>query len=385
MKHTFNIYKNSIRLIVSHNGKKYKKYTGLTIDPRLWKSEAKSLDKKCQDRRVWNVLGKMNARLVEKELTAGSEADVLAAMDYALTGHDKPAVPERPTFWEYFKLWAERDMPSRRFRQLAFNRVSALMGTAEDWEDINGDWYFRLVQKLNDEEYSHNYKSTLIGKVRSVLIEGKSRGYHSSEAYKCFKTSFVPADTIALTQEEVESLWNADLYGKEADARDAFIVGVYTAARFQNYSQLSLDNIQDGKMLIQFKQKKTQGEVLIPASPRVLAVLQRNGGRVPRITMQEVGRHIKNVCKAIGGSFNDIQEVSVSKGNRYIIEKKHRWELVSSHTARRTGATLLYKSGLPIRICRFLTGHQTDSQFLQYIKIQKEEAAEILAKSEFFK
>ena len=258
------------------------------------------------------------------------------------------------------------------------------MGTDDDWEDIDGDWYFRFIQKCDALGYSHNYKSTLTAKLKAVMNEGMEREFHHNEAFRRFVTSYKTADAIALTQEEVDALWAARLDGKLADARDVFIVGVYCAGRFQDYSQLSVDNVsRDGK--IRFTQRKTGQAVVIPCSPRVMDVFARHGGRCPAITEQEVNRHIKQICKDIGGPFLDSVEIRTSKGADIRVQKKRRCDLVSCHTARRTGASLLYKSGVPIRVCRFLTGHTTDSMFLNYVKVSKEEGADILAKSSFFR
>ncbi len=387
MKHTFNLVSPSkeystIRLVVSHNGEKFRHSVGVTIKSSLWNQKARTVDKMCKDRKAWSIIGPIHARLVEKEISAMKRRDVVSAIAYALGSDEIPK--ERPQFWPYFKDWSERDTPSRRFRELAYKRISDIMGTDDDWEDIDGDWYFRFIQKCDELEYSHNYKSTLTAKLKTVMNEGFNRGFHKSEEFRKFVTSYKTADTIALTQDEVDSLWNADLNGKQADARDIFIVGVYCAGRFQDYSMLSEDNIsKDGKL--RYTQRKTGQSVVIPCSPRIKDVFARHGGRCPVITEQEVGRHIKAVCKAIGGSFNDVVEIRTSKGAEIKVEKKHRHELISCHTARRSGASILYKSGVPIRVCRFLTGHTTDSMFLNYVKVSKEEGADILAKSDFFK
>ena len=359
MTHTFNLVSpnkeySTIRLVVSHNGEKFRHSVGVTV----------------------------KSSLVEKEVSARRRRDVLAAISYALGRDEIPA--GRPLFWPYFKDWSERDTPSRRFRELAYKRISALMGTDDDWEDIDGDWYFRFMRKCDENEYSHNYKSTLTAKLKTVMNEGFNRGFHKSEEFRKFVTSYKTADTIALTQAEVDALWEAKLTGRKAMARDCFIVGVYCAGRFQDYSQLSEDNISgDGRL--RYTQRKTGQTVVIPCSPRIREVFARNGGRCPKITEQEVGRHLKAICKALGGSFNDFVEIRVSKGNKIEIEKKRRHELISCHTARRSGASILYKSGVPIRICRFLTSHSSDSMFLNYVKCSKEEGADLLAKSEFFK
>lgn len=380
MKHTFNIDHNSIRLIVSSGGKKFKKSTGLTIEPASWNQKAKTLRAKCRDAKVYKRLRQIDLRMREADNDDLSPED---AIEYAVTGKVTEKKQGRPFFWDYFKEWSERDTQSKRFRQLAYRRISALMGTEDDWEKINGDWYFRFIGKCDDNQYSHNYKSTLSAKLKTVMKEGFDRGFHKNEAFRKFVTSYKTADTIALTQAEVDALWDAVLTGKQADARDTFIVGVYCAGRFQDYSQLSEDNVSDGRL--RYVQRKTGQTVLIPVSSRIVEVFSRHGGRCPAITEQEVGRHIKDVCKELGGTFNEMVEIRVSKGNKTMIEKKHRYELVSCHTARRTGASILYKSGVPIGLCRKLTGHTTDQMFMNYVKIGKEEAAELLAKSDFFK
>lgn len=388
MTHTFNLIRptagrSAIRLIVSHKGKKYMKSTGISIDTSLWdmKAKGKSVLARCKHKGVLKKLSEIHARLIEREPDVRTERDVLAAIAYAL-GEDT-ATPSRPSFWPYFKEWSERESPSRRFRELAYKRLSDIMGTDDDWEDIGGDWYYRFIQRADALGYSSNYKSTLVAKVKTVMNEGLVRGYHDNRDFKVMKTAYKTADNIALTQSEVDALWGAELSGVRARARDCFIVGVYCAGRFQDYSQLSEDNVSDGKL--RYTQRKTGESVVIPCSPRILEVFARNGGRCPRVSEQEVGREMKKICEDLGGSFLSTVEIRKSAGSRIVIEKKRRCDMVSCHTARRTGASLLYKSGVPVRVCRFLTGHTTDSMFLNYVKVSKEEGADLLSGSEFFR
>ena len=387
MTHTFNLATprnevSAIKLVVSHKGEKVVRSTGISIRTRLWNKGAKTLRSKCKDIAVFKDLGAIDSRLSEREFDAKTMRDVESAIRYGLTGKEfSPSIDAR--FWPYFKEWSERESPSARFRKLAYNRLSALMGTDDDWDDINGDWYFRFNRLADAYGYSHNYKSTLIAKLKTVMNEGLERGIHDNLAFKRFCTSYKTADTIALTRDEVEALWLEELSGREAVARDCFIIGVYCAGRFQDYSRLSMDNVSGGRL--RYTQKKTGAEVVIPCSPRILECFRRNGGRAPKITEQEVNRLIKEICARIGGSFLDKVEIRKTQGARIVIEKKRRCDLVSTHTARRSGASILYLSGVPIRLCRQLTGHSTDSMFLNYVKVSKNEAADMLASAEFFK
>jgi len=71
---------------------------------------------------------------------------------------------------------------------------------------------------------------------------------------------------------------------------------------------------------------------------------------------------------------------SITKGGKRITEAHPKWELVTSHTARRSFATNLYKSGFPSISIMGITGHRTEKAFLKYIKVTPEEHAMLLQK-----
>ena len=140
MKHTFNLVypgraTSPVRLIVSHDGEKFRRSIGVTVDTKLWNAKAKSLDKKCRDRNAWAVIGPIHAKLVEKELSARKRRDVLDAIGYAL-GEDLRPVSVH--LWDYFKEWAEAESPSRRFRLLAYDRLTDIMGTGTIGPTLTG-------------------------------------------------------------------------------------------------------------------------------------------------------------------------------------------------------------------------------------------------------
>lgn len=374
-----------IRLVVNHRGKQYRKLVGISVKPADFKKQRTKNDDINKRLRIIQTI-------LEEKLTPFSTGeDVERVIGEALAA-DAGSVPakktrkrdlSRPEFWDYFKEWSERDTPSKKDRALAYKRVSEIMGRRGDWEDIDESWYFRFIQKCNDLGLSGNYQATLSAKVKTVLIEGRKLKFHDSSEYKKFKYKWETADAIALSQAEVDALWCADLEGRQAMARDLFMLGVYTASRFQNYSRLTEDNISNG--MIQFVQPKTGDEVLIPLSPRVKAALDRNGGAAPKMTEQELGRHLKDICKNLGGSFLGSHDVRRTEGGRVVIKRKQKWERVSSHTARRTGATLLHLAGVPDFQLMKLTGHRTLQNFQKYLRISKEDNARLLAKLDFFK
>jgi len=112
MQHTFTLHKNSIRISATHNGKQYRRATGLTTDPALWDSGAKSIRARCKDRRVLPDLLTIHSRLTEREVSVRTEEDVLKALEYAVTGMERKETRNVPTFWEYFDDWGKRPSSS---------------------------------------------------------------------------------------------------------------------------------------------------------------------------------------------------------------------------------------------------------------------------------
>ena len=381
MTHTFNLDHNTIRLIVSADGKKYKKSTGLSIQPSLWNPKAKSLRAKCKDVRVYERLRLIDLRMNEAENDGRAPED---ALDYAVNGDvsAKEKKPKRPTFWEYFKEWGERPSTVQRQRRLYPNIVSKLMGTKEDWEDIDSAYYFRLCRAMDDYGCSVNYKGAIISKLKVVMNEGYKQKFHKNEEFRQFKRMSEVPETIALSRAELDALLEFDKFTQmERKARDLFVIGVYSVARWEDYSRITAENISNG--MLNYEQLKTGKTVILPVSSRLQEALERNGGVAPKLSQQKFNEAIKRCCKKIG--MTDKLHVSKSKGSERVSSSHERWELVSSHTARRTGATMLYLAGVPAKRIMLCTGHSTESNFLRYVRISKEENARMLADNEFFK
>lgn len=385
MTHTFNIDKGSIRVIVSHNGKKFKKSTGLTIDPALWNQKAKSLTARCRDRHVYEKLRLVNLRLEEKEDEARTDADVLRFIEYAITGRMPGSVPMAPrplSFWEYFDEWASRGGTQERQKRLCYRNIERLMGRDFDWDGVDSAFHFRLVQRMQAAGFGINYQWKTVSQLKTVMNEGRKLKYHTNLDYQDFKTRREDTDAVYLTKDEVERLWDYQPKGElDRKARDLFLLGVYSCARYSDYSRLSSDMIHDG--VIRFTQVKTSASVLVPASPRLLLLLERNGGHAPHLAQQHLNEWIKRVCKAVG--IDDRVDVSSSDGLHRKTEIKRKYELVSSHTARRTGITLLYMTGIPLQQVMLISGHKDQDSIRHYLRLTKEENVRMLKDNPFFK
>ena len=55
-----------------------------------------------------------------------------------------------------------------------------------------------------------------------------------------------------------------------------------------------------------------------------------------------------------------------------------KWELLTTHTARRSFATNEYLAGTPTLTIMAITGHKTEKAFLRYIKLVSSDHARLL-------
>ena len=76
---------------------------------------------------------------------------------------------------------------------------------------------------------------------------------------------------------------------------------------------------------------------------------------------------------------NEIKEITHQYINNTVTIRKYKWQLVSTHTARRSFATNLYLSGFPAISIMKITGHRTEASFLKYIRITQRDTANQLA------
>ena len=145
---------------------------------------------------------------------------------------------------------------------------------------------------------------------------------------------------------------------------------------------------------------KTGNMVVIPISDDKLeTLLKKYDYCMPSITDQTFNRTIKEVGEKLSKRFPSLaknertllkkQEKDAEKRNQVSFKRdaygnvlKPRWQLISTHTARRSGITNMYLSGkYPVQQMRSVSGHKDRRTFLDYVKLSMDELAEVVAKS----
>ena len=240
--------------------------------------------------------------------------------------------------------------------------------------------------------------------MKQALNFAESEGYHSNNVWKDrrFKGTRIDVDSIYLTKDDLAAIQAADLskfgIGHE-QARDIFMVGVWTAQRVSDYNNITRDQIDvhtkrwiedvpvpenPGQtkpeirskeiMFIKIRQQKTGVQVSIPVSSDLKAILEKYNYNLPHLEDQVINRYLKDICQCAG--LTDLVEIVETTGGNPVRVRKPKYELVHTHTARRTGATLMYLSGMDVYDIIKITGHSTPVMLKKYIKADKLEVLE---------
>ena len=248
-----------------------------------------------------------------------------------------------------------------------------------EFEDIDQNFYDDFVKFLQGLNLATNTIGNKITYLKALMEAAYKRELTENIRYKSFRGLAEESDSVALNEDELSRIAKCNLsrHPKLEKVRDMFIVGSWTGLRFSDVTQILPENINDG--LITIRQQKTDKNVVIPVHSEFKRIWDIYGGKLPRsISNQKFNAYLKLVCKA--ARLRTKVQKSITKGGKRIVTTYEKWELVSSHTARRSFATNLYRSGFPTISIMAITGHRTEAAFLKYIKVSREEHAELLAK-----
>ena len=270
-----------------------------------------------------------------------------------------------------------------------------------DWEDINE----RLIDEFVLYMENYGYMKKTINKNLAVFSAMLNTAFKEGFRFKTSVLDHFPklhvtredkVVEIYLTEEELQALYEMPLSGKEDKARDVFLVGCYTSQRFSDYSRITERNISfhDGVGIITLTQQKTGTEVSIPIlNDNLIRIFEKYDYNLPYIHNNDLNEIIKVVLKKLSESVPSLRQEMATKitlisqrmeeQNRVAFKRNEygdilvpRYRLATTHTARRTGITLMYLSKmLDSHEMMSISGHKTESVFNDYIKISGIELA----------
>ena len=260
------------------------------------------------------------------------------------------------------------------------------------FESLNAAFLSDFTAYLFSQDFTDSYAHKILTTLKMFVRQADQRGIYSGSPL--LKTNLGVTkrekDSVYLNEAEIQHLFNLTLDDRLAQVRDSFLIGCFTGLRFSDYTQIKPENIQDinhaGKTVqcLVTTTKKTKQKVVLPLVNKTLkAILERHGWRAPAaISNQKLNKYLKELAQLAGFT----QKVEINEYRAGIHAKKtfQKWELISSHTARRSFVSNAFKSGVPPSDIMKFTGHTTIGSFMKYLRVTTEESAVILSEHDFF-
>lgn len=270
------------------------------------------------------------------------------------------------------------------------------------WHQIDRAFANRFITFLEDN-YNVTSQNKHIGNMKAIINYSFVDGLHDNErAIRFFQKKRekegAKATDVWLTENELDALFAMKIEDKrDVEVRDVFLVGCYTCQRVSDYKAIPRDAFQytnKHTLVINLIQKKTGARVCIPViGTNLKSILERYDYRLPKVNDQFLNKRIKVILKNLsenvpslkkrvqvilkrgrGGSLPDESTIELDASG---VPVKPRYECVTSHTARRTGITRLYNTGLfHDYYLMAISGHRDVKVFREYIKLSAEEIAD---------
>lgn len=429
--------RTSVIIQASINGKVLKKSTGVTIPTTAWDAENKRLKKSCPgwtpaeqlkaQRDLSRLDQVLNQRALQisadegRDMNADEFTETLAAFVAGArdVNRTEDGQSEQPNLIEYLEEFIpsatkRRNKHARndgeRITESTVQQYTQLLpvlvhfknwtGLSMDLRKVDVRWHDAFLEWGADIELLG--PATLgkhIKSLKRLFYYAQKDGLEVNPAplsNEDFDKPRQPKNQVQyLTREELEKIKALDLAGKPALSleRDRLLIGCWTGLRVSDLGRLNMKMLLKSKKehsYIKLLTQKTRKKVAIPVLKDVQEVLDRRG-EFPRFrTEQSFNAGIKELCRL--AEINEV--IEADKQGTVLVERKNehgkkykeevkrkipgkweKWELLSTHSCRRSFASNFY-GFFPNQVIMGITGHSKEEDFLRYVGVTEEQNAD---------
>ena len=415
--------KSAIYIRCFLRGEKYRTTTKISIDPKLWNPNTQAV----RDVRGFASAKVFNNRLREMRDAAEKVQDEVMAeavmptptefWDRVYKKLDGVAPRVDMTFTEYLGEYAQRRKVTHAINT-AKQYFTAHRHLCEyekhyhtkiSFSDISLKFYIHFREFMLNQGYSLNTLGTTVKSIKVAYRDAREvdglHDLHETEK-RGFSSANYAAKTVYLSLDELQRIADLEItpetilaafpelqkedksilanLRRKAESlniiRNKFLLGAYTALRVSDFNHLRDVHI-DGDYF-RVTTQKTGALVVIPIHPVIRRMMDNGFDISTPITEQKINKHIKEIAKM--ADITQVVEGTKYIDHRAVIGFFPKYEMITTHTARRSAATNMFKAGIPAISIMRITGHTTEKAFMKYIKITAEENALMMAKNKFF-
>lgn len=286
------------------------------------------------------------------------------------------------SFFSFAESWFQeqkelRGLDKAKQIQFAINLVREF-DSKTTFEKIGKDYYSRFLRFLEKKGYTLNTTGAIIKNFKLVLKAAHENGINTNDSYRDFKKPIEDVVSVYLSEVEIETIHTLRITHENVSetlkvkdvaksiralekARKHFLIGCCTGLRVGNYSKIDPATQIIGDFLYVVANKN--GEKLKIPLHRIVREILASGWPGPMFE-QKINKQIKDLCKLAGINEKVITYRTVGGKRQETVSFKY--ELITTHTARRSFASNLLLRGVPKQYIMAITGHKTERDFNRY-------------------
>lgn len=179
----------------------------------------------------------------------------------------------------------------------------------------------------------------------------------------------VEPDVIRLTEEELRAIAELDFIREPAlaNARDLFLLQSSLGVRFSDLVKITPANIEGG--FIRITTQKNRKTISIPLLSTARQIIERAIPPYP-VTNQKLNQHLKVIAQR--ANINNPVLIPEFRGTTRKDRNYQKWELVTTHTAKRTFVSLMIARGVTVDSVMKITGNNR-ATIERYISLEDSE------------
>ena len=376
--------KSQIFLIFNFKGNRLRYYTGKRIEPKYWNKEKQRAKSTYANAVSLNQYLKTTANfletkyneleILEKRITVETLREELNNRFNSSKGND---------LFEKFEEFLKISVNERAHSTI--KRIKTTLSKLREFHqekgyhvtfdsiDMNFDERFKDFL-INDKQLTNNTVAKHYKSLKVFLNWATEKGYNTNLEFQKLKAKQVEGEIYFLTWDELMRLFDLGINNSKLNrVRDIFCFGCFTGLRFSDILNLKQDNISND--MIQIQTLKTKGKTIIPLNKYSRTIYEKYRSNdtyslFKSISNQKMNTYLKELGRL--AEINDPVQIIRYRGTERIEKSVPKYEVLTSHVARKTFITNAMMRGMSTEVIMDITTHNSYKSFQRYFKIVDE-------------
>lgn len=379
--------RGSLRVFITYNKRKFSYSLGFHVDKSKWDMTMQRCKRNTTHGKSFTPAIKINAEIQRYEETIQSVAnsfkespaieDFKAALDKEFKREE--ATAPKKNFFELYERYIREQNSICNWSKSVYRNHQRIL---QEWKMFDADM---SIDKINPDtldkfavfqsNLGHQNETTKkkISMSKWFFRWLVAKGLLADISFTAHKTRLKRANrnVVFLTWEELMNVYNHTFEQPYLSrTRDVFCFCCFTSLRYSDAAALKKTDIYDDA--IHIITQKTNDKITIELNNYSRAILQRYADSetdkaLPVTSNQNMNVYIKEVCRQCG--INELLTDTYYIGGKKYEETKEKWQMVGTHSGRRTFICNALMLGIAPNVVMKWTGHSDYKCMQPYIDI----------------